>query len=157
MKETFKAYKLIKYRNPVKEKYVKSHGWRRSGEKGKCYLQLIAEEESMDLLYAAIPPKEFYFEGGYGIVKEFYLDDDYRFTGLHLKVGDKQCVYHTLDLKNWNCSCAFSRIYESYDGDIIFTTSSWNASQMRDIYISFHLFNDEKFVEWIHYDVEFIE
>ena len=157
VKETFKAYKLVRYRDPIKEKYVKSHGWRMNQESGKCYLQLVAEEESMDLLYAMIPPREFYFEGGYGIVKQFYMDTCLKFEYLHVIVGDKLCFYHTTDIKNYDCSCAFNRIYESYDGDIILTTSSWYASQMRDIDLTFHLMKDGEFVCWINYDVDFIE
>lgn len=152
----FRAYKLVRYRDPKNKKWEKSRGWVYDYENGMCYLQLIAEEETMDLLYATVPPIEMYFEGHYGIVKPFYLEKRLKFEGMYGVVGDKEYGYHTLDLENCDCSFAFNRIYRTYDESIILTIDSWYASQMRDTKIYFGGIMDGKYY-FMNYDVEFLE
>ena len=132
----YKAYRLVKVSEPYKP-YIKGEGWRWCALHGTCRLELITEAETMEEIVEQLPVFDMYYEVGYKNVKPFVFVNGLKFQGLHLASGNNSVGYHVKGTAPIKGELAFQLIYESYDHEIIFIVSAWNAEKLTEMSLSF--------------------
>ena len=132
----YKAFRLVKVSEPYKP-YIKGEGWRWRALHGTCRLELITEAETMEEIVEQLPVFDLYYQVGYKNVKPFVFVNGLEFCSLFLRFGDRGVCYHVNGTRLIEGEQAFELIYESYDNEIVFVVSSWNAEKLTEMSLAF--------------------
>ena len=135
--EGYRLYKLVIDSEPYIP-YKKGSGYyHRNSILGECRLELVWETMTKDELLNCWFPKKVYYETGKARADAFELEGGYKFDSLSVSSANDSVFYHTKGIAIIEGQYAFEVIYSTYDDEIFFVISAWNAEQIEDMQISF--------------------
>ena len=166
LKTYYRAYRLLKVSEPHLERewqgiWDSYRGKRNATVHGKCQLELVMENETIEEIVESILPSEIYLqnveEEKEPIMKPFVLDqmetvDSWRYRleggGLYMYVADRSNVFYPKK--------GFNMIYRSWNGDIIVIMDAWLAENIEEVELSCILEEGKRKEYGRFYEVEFV-